>query len=354
MQPIPGAQLGNGGGSVRVGLNGFGRIGRQALRAIFQRHPEVELVGINDLLSLDMASHLLRFDSNYGRYPGTVEVGNDTLIVDGQEIPFLSERSWAQLPWSDIGADVVIEATGVGTQRESAAQHLDAGAKKVLISAPSKDADLTVVLGVNQTTYDANEHHVVSNASCTTNGLAPPLDVAHREFGVRKGLMSTVHAYTASQALVDGPASDPRETRAAGLSIVPTSTGAAQAIGMVIPDLAGKMHGGSYRVPVATVSIVEFVIHMEQSATVEQINGALQDASDNRLRDIMGMSHEPLVSVDLRGDPRSSIVDAASTMVMGDDLAKVAAWYDNEWGYACRVADMAALIARSVSAGAAT
>ena len=348
-----GAWLALGGPEVRVGLNGFGRIGRQSLRAIVERHPEIELVGINDLIDLDMAAHLLRFDSNYGRYPGRVETGRGALIVDGRSVPYLSERAWPELPWGDLGAEVVIEATGVGTQRERAAQHLQGGARKVLISAPGQDVDLTLVLGVNETVYDPQQHHVVSNASCTTNGLAPPLDVVRGAFGVRKGLMTTVHAYTASQALVDGPASDPREMRAAALSIVPTSTGAARAIGLVIPQLAGRMHGGAYRVPVSTVSIVEFVVQLEQAATADQINQALREAAGGRLRDIMGVSDEPLVSVDLRGDSRSSIVDAESTMVVGDDLAKVAAWYDNEWGYACRVADVTALVAQSVPVGAA-
>ncbi len=337
---------------VRIGINGFGRIGRQAFRALAERQPEARIVAVNDLVDPAMSAHLLRYDSNYGRYPGNVAIDGDTLVVDGREVPYLSERDWAKLPWDELGVDVVIESTGVGTQRERAAKHLEAGAKKVLISAPGKDVDFTLVLGVNDGGYDPAAHHVVSNASCTTNGLAPALDVVHREFGVQKGLMTTIHAYTASQSLVDGPANDLRDARAAALNIVPTSTGAAQAISLVIPELEGKMNGAAYRVPVPTVSIVEFVVHLERSATAEAINAALRAAARGRLDGILDVSDEPLVSMDLKGNPHSSIVDTASTMVIGDDLAKVAAWYDNEWGYACRVADVTAMIAASVATGA--
>ena len=252
------------------------------------------------------------------------------------------------LPWGDLGVDVVIEATGVGTSRDRAEAHLTAGAERVLISAPATDVDLTVVLGVNTNEFDASQHRIVSNASCTTNGLAPPLEVVHREFGIEKGLMTTVHAYTSSQALVDDSRPDLRESRASALSIVPASTGAARAISHVIPDLAGKMHGAAYRVPVPTVSIVEFVAVLAQATNAEAINNALRTSADGRMKGILGVSDEPLVSMDLRGDTRSSIVDSASTMVIGDNLTKVAAWYDNEWAYACRIGDVTALIGSNV------
>ena len=324
---------------MRVGINGFGRIGRQAFRALLERHPEVEIVGINELVELEALAHLLRYDSNYGRFPGEVVVDGSTLIVNGRHIPTMSQRDWKMLPWGDLDAQVIVEATGVGTEREHAALHLDAGADRVLITAPAKNADLTIVMGVNHDRYQSGLHRIVSNASCTTNGLAPPLDTLHRVFGVQKGLMSTVHAYTASQALVDGPAADLREARSAAMSIIPTSTGAAKAIGLVIPELAGRMHGAAYRVPVPTVSIVEFVVHLARTTTAEDVTDALRQAAAGRLHGIMTVNDAPLVSVDLRGDQHSSIVEAASTMVIGDDLVKVAAWYDNEWGYACRVAD---------------
>jgi glyceraldehyde 3-phosphate dehydrogenase len=338
---------------MRIGINGFGRIGRQALRALLERHPETDIVGINELAELETLAHLLRYDSNYGRFPGDVSVDGATLVVDDQRIPITSQREWDSLPWGDLRADLVIEATGVGTARDRAALHLNAGANRVLITAPGKEADLTMVMGVNHDRFDPSLHRVVSNASCTTNGLAPPLDTIRRAFGVRKGLMSTVHAYTSSQVLVDGPAGDLREARSAAMSIIPTSTGAAKAIGLVIPELAGRMHGAAYRVPVPTVSIVEFIVHLESSATAEEINDALREAANGRLRGIMTVNDEPLVSVDLRGDSHSSIVESESTMVIGDDLAKVAAWYDNEWGYACRVADAAAHVGTSVPTAAA-
>ena len=337
---------------MRIGVNGFGRIGRLALRALLERHPQAEIVGINDLADLSASAHLLQYDSNYGRFGRSVEATSAGLVVGGASIPYFSIRDWTALPWGDLGAELVVESTGVGTERARAAAHLDAGAGRVLISAPSGDADLTVVLGVNDDQFDPAAHYVVSNASCTTNGLAPPLDVVHREFGVRKGLMSTIHAYTASQSLVDTAITDLREARASALSIVPASTGAARAIGLAIPELDGRMHGAAYRVPVATVSIVEFVAHLERPVTAEDITDALRDAAAGRLDGILGVSDEPLVSIDLKGDTRSSIVDAGSTMVIGDDLIKVAAWYDNEWGYACRIGDVAMTIGARVGAPA--
>ncbi len=335
---------------MRIGINGFGRIGRLALRALLERHPQAEVVGINDLADLAASAHLLQYDSNYGRFGRDVEATAEGLVLDGMSIPYFSIRDWNALPWGDLGAELVVESTGVGTERARAAAHLEAGAGRVLISAPSGDADLTVVLGVNDDQFDPAAHYVVSNASCTTNGLAPPLDVVHREFGVRKGLMSTIHAYTASQSLVDTASTDLREARASALSIVPASTGAARAIGLAIPELEGRMHGAAYRVPVATVSIVEFVAHLERPVTTEDITDALRDAAAGRLDGILGVSDEPLVSIDLKGDTRSSIVDAESTMVIGDDLVKVAAWYDNEWGYACRIGDVAMTIGARVGA----
>lgn len=333
---------------MRIAINGFGRIGRLALRALYDRHPAIKVVAINDLADRSASAHLLRYDSNYGPSNHSIETTDGGIIVNGDRIQYLSIREWDKLPWGDLGTDVVIEATGVGTSRDRAAAHLTAGAERVLISAPATDVDLTVVLGVNTSQFNPSEHRIVSNASCTTNGLAPPLDVVHREFGIEKGLMTTVHAYTSSQSLVDAPRADLREARASALSIVPASTGAARAIGQVIPDLAGKMHGAAYRVPVATVSIVEFVAVLAQSTTAEAINEALRTSADGRLQGILGVSDEPLVSMDLRGDTRSSIIDSASTMVIGDNLAKVAAWYDNEWAYACRIGDVTALIGSSV------
>ncbi len=337
---------------MRIGINGFGRIGRLALRALLERHPQAEVVGINDLAELRAAAHLLQYDSNYGRFGQGVEATAGGLVVGGTSIPYYSVRDWTELPWGDLGADLVIESTGVGTERARAAAHLDAGAGRVLISAPSGDADLTVVLGVNDDQFDPASHYVVSNASCTTNGLAPPLDVVHREFGVRKGLMSTIHAYTSSQSLVDTAIGDLREARASAMSIVPASTGAARAIGLAIPELDGRMHGAAYRVPVSTVSIVEFVAHLERPVDESEVTDALRAAAAGRLDGILGVSDEPLVSIDLKGDTRSSIVDAGSTMVIGGDLVKVAAWYDNEWGYACRIGDVAMAIGERVGAPA--
>lgn len=337
---------------MRIGINGFGRIGRLALRALLERHPQAEIVGVNDLADLTASAHLLQYDSNYGRFGGSVETTAEGLVVDGVLIPYYSIRDWAALPWGDLGADLVVESTGVGTERARAAAHLESGAGRVLISAPSGDADLTVVLGVNDDQFDPAAHYVVSNASCTTNGLAPPLDVVHREFGVRKGLMSTIHAYTSSQSLVDTAISDLREARASAMSIVPASTGAARAIGLAIPELDGRMHGAAYRVPVSTVSIVEFVAHLERQVSERDVTDALRAAAAGRLDGILGVSDEPLVSIDLKGDTRSSIVDAGSTMVIGGDLVKVAAWYDNEWGYACRIGDVAMTIGARVGAPA--
>ncbi len=332
---------------MRVAINGFGRIGRLVFRTLAQRHPELEVVAINDLTDAATNAHLLKYDSNYGGYPGTVEVDGDHMTVDGADIRVLAQRDWEKLPWGELDVQVALECTGVGTGRAMAGKHLAAGAKKVLISAPSGDADAMIVLGVNDDIYDAASHHVVSNASCTTNGLAPPVSVVHNEFGIVKGQMTTVHSYTGSQAILDTQKKDLRDARSGAMNIVPASTGAARAIGMVIPELNGKLDGAAYRVPTPTVSIVEFVVLLEKSATADKINARLRAAAEGWLAGILDVSDEPLVSLDLKGNEHSSIVDAGSTMVVDGNLAKIAAWYDNEWGYASRLADMAAFLSKN-------
>ena len=332
---------------MRVAINGFGRIGRLVFRTLAQRHPELEVVAINDLTDAATNAHLLKYDSNYGGYPGTVEVDGDHMTVDGADIRVLAQRDWEKLPWGELDVQVALECTGVGTGRAMAGKHLAAGAKKVLISAPSGDADAMIVLGVNDDIYDAASHHVVSNASCTTTGLAPPVSVVHNEFGIVKGQMTTVHSYTGGQAILDTQKKDLRDARSGAMNIVPASTGAARAIGMVIPELNGKLDGAAYRVPTPTVSIVEFVVLLEKSATADEINARLRAAAEGRLAGILDVSDEPLVSLDLKGNEHSSIVDAGSTMVVDGNLAKIAAWYDNEWGYASRLADMAAFLSKN-------
>ena len=332
---------------MRVAINGFGRIGRLVFRTLAQRHPELEVVAINDLTDATTNAHLLKYDSNYGGYPGTVEVDGDHMTVDGASIRVLAQRDWDELPWGDLDVQVALECTGVGTGRAMAGKHLAAGAKKVLISAPSGDADAMIVLGVNDDIYDAAKHHVVSNASCTTNGLAPPVSVVHNEFGIVKGQMTTVHSYTGGQAILDTQKKDLRDARSGAMNIVPASTGAARAIGMVIPELHGRLDGAAYRVPTPTVSIVEFVVLLEKSATADEINARLRATAEGRLAGILDVSDEPLVSLDLKGNEHSSIVDAGSTMVVDGNLAKIAAWYDNEWGYASRLADMAAFLSKN-------
>lgn len=329
---------------MRVAINGFGRIGRLCFRSLRKRYPEIEIVAINDLTDPAHNAHLLKYDSNYGPYNGTVSADGQSLIVDGERIDIYAERDWTNLPWRDLGIDVVIEATGVGTKREFAERHLAAGARRVVISAPSSDADVMIVLGVNDAKYDPASHRIISNASCTTNGLAPAVKVVHDAFGIRKGQMTTVHAYTSSQSLVDTATSDLRDARAAGANIVPAATGAARAIGQVIPDLNGRLDGAAYRVPTATVSIVEFVVELDRETDADEINRTLRAASQNHLSGILDVSDEPLVSADLKGNEHSSIVDSGSTMVVGGNLAKIAAWYDNEWGYASRLADVVNMI----------
>jgi glyceraldehyde 3-phosphate dehydrogenase len=329
--------------TVRVGINGFGRIGRQVFRIIWETDG-VEVAGVNDITDTDTLANLLKYDSNYGRFPARVEVSEGGFVVDGKTVKTFAERDPAQLPWKDLGVDVVVEATGVFRDGKRAAVHRDVGgAKKVIISAPAKPADsvdLTIVLGVNDGDYDPAKHHIVSNASCTTNCLAPVARVLHESFGVRRGLMTTIHAYTNDQRILDLPHKDPRRARAAALNIIPTTTGAAKAVALVIPELEGKFDGFALRVPTPTVSIVDFVGELEQEVTTGQVNNAFRAAAEGDMKGILGYSEDPLVSMDLKGDERSSIVDGPLTNVMDGNMVKVVAWYDNEWGYSCRVVDL--------------
>ncbi|MHB8620658.1 MAG: type I glyceraldehyde-3-phosphate dehydrogenase [Chloroflexota bacterium] len=333
--------------TMKVGINGFGRIGRQSFKALLERHRDVEVVAINDLFDTKTNAHLLKYDSNYGQFNGTIEARENALVVNGREIEILAERDWTQLAWDRLGVDVVIESTGVGTARADAAKHLQAGAKKVIISAPAKEEDFTIVLGVNDEKYDPAQHNIISNASCTTNGLAPVVKVLLDNFGIVHGLMSTVHSYTNSQKTLDLASKDLRDARAAALNIVPAATGAAKAVALVIPEVRGKFDGLAYRVPTPTVSIVDFVVDLEKSVTVPDIHAAMQRAADGRMKGILSLVEEPVVSMDLKGTTFSSVVDTLSTMVVDGNMARVAAWYDNEWGYACRISDVAAMVARA-------
>jgi len=331
--------------ATKIGINGFGRIGRLTLRAINQYHSgKLEVVAINDLTDTKTNAHLLKWDSAYGRYSGTVEAGDNSIIVDSKEIKVLSEREPANISWQDYGVDIVIESTGLFTDGSKAAAHRQGGAKKVIISAPAKNEDITIVLGVNEDQYVPDKHNVISNASCTTNCIAPVVKVLHQSFGISKGLMTTIHAYTNEQRLQDMFHRDLRRARAAAQNIIPTTTGAARAVTQVIPELEGRLHGLAFRVPVASVSIVDFVADLDQEVTVEQVNEALQVAAKGPLAGILEYCQEPLVSIDFKGNPASSIVDALGTMVIGDNMVKVLAWYDNEWGYSCRLADLATYI----------
>jgi glyceraldehyde 3-phosphate dehydrogenase len=329
--------------AVKVGINGFGRIGRNVFRAAKAANADIDFVAVNDLVDTGTMAHLLKYDSILGRYPGGVEVDGDTIVADGDELKVLSERDPAQLPWGDLGVDVVIESTGFFTKREDAAKHLDAGAKKVIISAPATEPDVTVALGVNfDDTYDAESHHVISNASCTTNCLAPLAKVLHEAFGIEQGLMTTIHAYTADQRLQDMPHKDPRRSRAAALNLIPTTTGAAKAVGLVLPELNGKLNGFSMRAPVPTGSAVDLVFTTPNPVDPDQVNAALKAAADGPLKGILAYTEDPIVSSDIVGDPHSSIVDAPSTMVIGDGrMVKVISWYDNEWGYSNRCVELA-------------
>jgi glyceraldehyde 3-phosphate dehydrogenase len=330
----------------RIGINGFGRIGRQSLKAMLERHPdELEVVAINDLAPTATNAHLFKYDSTYGRYDGEVSAGDGEITIDGHTIKAFSEKDPAALPWKDLGVDIVIESTGIFTDAEKAKAHLAAGARKVIISAPAKNEDVTIVLGVNEAKYDPEQHHIVSNASCTTNGLALPAKVVWDCFGIEHGLMTTVHSYTNDQNVLDVVHKDLRRARSAGQNIIPTTTGAAKALALVIPELKGKFDGFSLRVPTPTVSVIDFVAVTSQPVTAESVNQALREAADGPMQGLLGYTEEPLVSMDFKGDERSSIVDAASTMVTGDNLLKVIAWYDNEWGYSCRVADLAKYMA---------
>jgi glyceraldehyde 3-phosphate dehydrogenase (phosphorylating) len=329
--------------AVKVGINGFGRIGRNVFRAAKEANADIDFVAVNDLVDTATMAHLLRYDSILGRYPGGVEVSGDTIVADGDELKVLSERDPAQLPWGDLGVDVVIESTGFFTARADAAKHLEAGAKKVIISAPAKEPDVTVALGVNfDSDYDADKHDVISNASCTTNCLAPLAKVLHEAFGIEQGLMTTIHAYTADQRLQDMPHKDLRRARAAALNLIPTTTGAAKAVGLVLPELNGKLNGFAMRAPVPTGSVVDLTFNSAKAVNPEEVNAAVKAAAEGPLRGILSYTEDPIVSTDIVGDPHSSIFDAGETMVIGDGkLAKVVSWYDNEWGYSNRCVELA-------------
>lgn len=333
--------------ATRVGINGFGRIGRQVTKAIFERHDDtLDVVAINDLADAESNAHLLRYDSNYGRFPGTVEVGDGTMTVNGQQMRVFSEKDPAQIPWGDAGVDLVIESTGFFTDAAKARAHLQGGAKKVIITAPAKGEDITIVLGVNEEKYDPARHTIISNASCTTNCLAPVAKVLHDSFGINKALMTTVHSYTNDQKILDVIHKDLRRARAAAINIIPTTTGAAKAVALVIPDLKGKFHGFSLRVPTPTVSIIDLTAELGRNTSAEEVNQAMKAAAEGPMKGILEYTDEELVSMDFKGSPSSAVVDSLMTMVLGDNMAKVVAWYDNEWGYSCRVADLADLIAR--------
>ena len=333
--------------TTRIGINGFGRIGRQSMKAILERHPhDLEVVAINDLTDTNTNAHLLKYDSTYGRFPGEVEATEDSLVVNGHRIKVISQRDPAQIPWSDLGVELVIESTGFFTDADKAAAHLRGGAKKVIISAPAKGEDITIVLGVNQDMYDPAKHNIISNASCTTNCLAPAAKVLNDSFGIERGLMNTIHSYTNDQRILDQVHKDLRRARTAGANIIPTSTGAARALALVIPELKGRFDGMSLRVPTVTVSIVDFVATVRKEATKEAINDAFKAAAAGPLKGILDYTEEPLVSTDFRGDSHSSIIDGLTTMVTGGTMVKVLAWYDNEWGYSSRVADLADFIAK--------
>jgi len=335
--------------SVKIGINGFGRIGRLVFRTIKQRHPEeIEVVAVNDLFDPSINAHLLKYDSSYGQYPGTVEAKDGNLIIDGQTVKVTAERDPGAIKWKDMGVEIVIESTGLFTDATKAKAHIESGgAKKVIISAPAKNEDITIVLGVNQDKYDPATHNIISNASCTTNGLAPVAKVLNDTFGIDKGFLTTIHAYTNSQKLQDLGAKDLRDARAAAQNIVPSATGAAKAVGIVIPELKGRFTGMAFRVPTPTVSVVDFTATLNKEASAEDIRAATIEYADSSMKGILDVTDEPLVSTDLRGTTFSSVFSAMDTIVLGN-MVKVVAWYDNEWGYACRTADLTALIAKSL------
>jgi glyceraldehyde 3-phosphate dehydrogenase len=332
---------------VRIGINGFGRVGRQVFKAIRDYHGSaLEVVAVNDLTDPKTNAHLLKYDSNYGVFPAHIEAREDAIVVDGQTVKVLAERDPASIPWGDFGVEIVVEGTGLFTDGQKAVAHTKAGVKKVIITAPAKNEDLTVVLGVNEETYDPQKHTVISNASCTTNCIAPVVKVLHDNFGIEKGFMTTIHAYTNDQRILDTVHKDLRRARAAALNIIPTTTGAARAVTVVMPALKGKLDGMALRVPTSTVSLCDFVATLEKAVTKEETNRAFKEAASEPLRGILEYIEEPLVSIDFKGNPASSIVDGLATMVIGDNMVKVLAWYDNEWGYACRTADLCSYIAR--------
>ena len=331
--------------TTKVAINGFGRIGRLVLRTLLERYRnELSVVAINDMADLKTNVHLFRYDTTYGIYPGKVESADGVMKLDGQSIAVLNQKEPARLPWKQFGVDIVIEATGVFTDGAQVRAHLDAGAKKAIVTAPATNEDITLVLGVNDDAYNPRRHHIVSNASCTTNCLAPVAKVLHDAFGIERGLMTTIHAYTNDQRILDLMHKDLRRARAAAMNIVPTSTGAAKAIGLVMPELKGKLHGLSLRVPTSTVSVVDLVVDLKKAASVEAINGALKEGAQGKMNGILAFCDEPLVSSDFRGNTASSIVDGLSTVALEGKIAKVLSWYDNEWGYSCRVADLAKLM----------
>ncbi|HYK98684.1 MAG TPA: type I glyceraldehyde-3-phosphate dehydrogenase [Candidatus Acidoferrales bacterium] len=329
--------------SARIAINGFGRIGRQFLKAALERHPDLEIVAINDLADPKMNALLFKHDSTYGTFKGDVSATADSILIDGRQIKILQERDPAKLPWKDLDIDIVIESTGFFTDATKAKAHRDAGAKKVIISAPAKNEDKTVVLGVNEETYDPESHNIISNASCTTNGLAPVAKVLNDTFGIDKGILTTIHSKTLSQKLLDTVASDPRDARAASENIVPAATGAAKAVALVIPELQGRFTGISFRVPTPTVSVVDFTAMLKREVTKDEVNAAFKTASEGDLKGIMAYTEEPLVSMDFKGDEHSTIVSGLDTIVLGN-MVKVVSWYDNEWGYACRLADITAFV----------
>lgn len=332
--------------TINIGINGFGRVGRQVLRTILQYYPDkLQVVAVNDLYDPATNAHLFKYDSNYGKYPGAVDVKGGNLVVDGKEIRVFAERDPSQLPWGDLDVQIVVESTGIFREGPLAAAHLEGGAKKVIISAPAKQEDVTVVMGVNEDWYDAQKHHIVSNASCTTNCLAPVAKIVNDRFGIVKGFMTTVHAYTSGQRLLDMGHKDLRRARAAAMSIVPTTTGAARAIGVVIPELEGKLDAFSIRVPISTVSLIDLTAEVERETSTAELLKVFKEAAEGPLKGVMGYSEEPLVSIDYKGDPRSSIIDAQFTQVMRGNMVRVISWYDNEWAYSVRLADLANYIA---------
>jgi glyceraldehyde 3-phosphate dehydrogenase len=340
---------------VKVGINGFGRIGRNLFRAAYVANAELEFLAVNDITDAATLAHLLAYDSSYGRFPGKVEATDHAIVVDGREIRVLAERDPAALPWADLGVEIAIESTGLFTGREDAAKHLEAGARKVIITAPAKDPDVTVALGVNfDSAYDPDAHDIISNASCTTNCLAPVAKVVHETAGIERGLMTTIHAYTGDQRLQDAPHKDLRRARAAAINLIPTTTGAARAVGLVLPELDGKLNGMAVRAPVATGSVVDLTCEVSRETSVEEINAAVKAAAEGPLDGILAYTEDPIVSTDIVADPHSSIFDAEQTMVVDGRLVKVFAWYDNEWGYSNRCVELAAKVLQPASVGATT